>query len=321
MKAINAYLCIGIKATDMRKRPQPLSYSLTRRFLEETVSAEGRQFFLNNELSIIQGSSLPFQLLKQMDAPFCINDYRIGLVVQGAVRSIVNLTERHVQAGDIILLGPGTIVQPLAVSSDLSVKGMVVLPDFPLPFSPTDLPTFNGQQSFRLMHPDETDLAIANQLLDAMWNIARLHYDSGVMGGLVKAIFSHWNRMFVSQTATQPAAPTREQAILERFLRLVNQHAAHQHQIHFYADRLCLTDRYLGTVVHQASGVTAKEWIDRALVMAIKVKLRHTDLSLKQIADEMAFPNASFFCKFFRRMTGLSPGDFRERGERVKSRE
>ncbi len=44
----------------------------------------------------------------------------------------------------------------------------------------------------------------------------------------------------------------------------------------FYADQLCLTECYLGSVVHQASGVTAKEWIDRALVMEMKMKLRLT---------------------------------------------
>ena len=45
--------------------------------------------------------------------------------------------------------------------------------------------------------------------------------------------------------------------------------------------------------------------------MAIKVKLFHTNLTLKQIADEMAFPNPSFFSKFFRRMTGQTPLDYR----------
>ncbi len=295
----------------MTKRPQLLSYSMTRRFLEETSSTGIRQYFLNKELGVIHGTALPFQALKLIDAPISISDYRIGLVVQGEVRSIVNLTERRVQAGDIIILGPGTIVQPLSISPDLRIKGMVILPDFPLPFSPNDLPAFNGRQSFLLLHPTEADVAIAHQLLDAIWNIVCLSYDAKVVGGLVAAVFQHWNAIFAKANAASSPSATREQAILEQFIRLVNQYATREHQIHFYADRLCLTDRYLGTVVHQASGVTAKEWIDRALVMAIKVKLLHTDLTLKQIADEMAFPNPSFFSKFFRRMTGQTPLDYR----------
>ena len=250
--------------------------------------------------------------MQTFDAPFSINDYRIGLVVQGEIRTIVNLTERHVCAGNLVILCPGTIVQPLEISPDLRVKGLVVLPDFPLLFSPNELPVSGGRQSFVLLHPDAADLSIAHQLLDAVWAIVSLRYDVSVVSGLVAAVFQHWNRVYQSQADALHVAATREQEILEQFIRLVNQHAAREHQIRFYADRLCLTDRYLGTVVHQASGVTAKDWIDRALVMAIKVKLRHTDLTLKQIADEMAFPNPSFFSKFFRRMTGQTPMDYRD---------
>jgi AraC-like DNA-binding protein len=74
---------------------------------------------------------------------------------------------------------------------------------------------------------------------------------------------------------------------------------------------MCLTERYLGTVVRQASGITAKEWIDRALVTRIKIELRHTDKSVAQISDEMKFPNPSFFSKYFRRLTGMTPLEFR----------
>ena len=74
---------------------------------------------------------------------------------------------------------------------------------------------------------------------------------------------------------------------------------------------MCLTGRYLGTVVSQASNVTAKEWIDRALILRIKVELKHTDKTIAQIADDMHFPNPSFFCKYFRRLTGTTPTEYR----------
>lgn len=284
---------------------------MTRRFLEAASNADGKLFFLNKALGMIHGAALPLRFLQDLDTPFSINDYRMGVVVQGQVHTIVNLTERHVREGDIVMLGPGTIVQPLEISADLRVKGLVVLPDFPLTFSPSELPAFSGRQTFLQLHPDETDLSIAHQLLDAVWGIVCLRYDASVVSGLVASVFQHWNRVYQSQTDEHRVAATREQEILEQFLRLVNQYAAREHQLHFYADRLCLTDRYLGTVVRQASGVAAKAWIDRALVMAIKVKLRHTDLTLKQIADELAFPNPSFFSKFFRRAAGQTPMDYR----------
>ena len=69
----------------------------------------------------------------------------------------------------------------------------------------------------------------------------------------------------------------------------------------------------MSTLVKAGSGKPAKQWIDEAITTRIKVELRHTDKSAAQIADEMNFPNASFFCKFFRRMTGTTTQAYRQR--------
>ena len=104
-----------------------------------------------------------------------------------------------------------------------------------------------------------------------------------------------------------------QQTIFDRFLQLVTQHCAEHHQIGYYAERMCLTERYLTTVIRQTSGTTAKDWIDRALITRIKIELRHTDKPAAQIADEMHFANPSFFSKYFRRITGMTPGEYREK--------
>lgn len=73
---------------------------------------------------------------------------------------------------------------------------------------------------------------------------------------------------------------------------------------------MCLTERYLGTVIRQASGVTAKQWIDRALITYAKTQLLHTDKTVAQISNEMNFPNPSFFSKYFKRITQMTPLSF-----------
>jgi AraC-like DNA-binding protein len=125
----------------------------------------------------------------------------------------------------------------------------------------------------------------------------------------------HYDRLFNQQADRLAATRSREQTIFDRFIQLVNEYCREQHQIMYYADRLCLTERYLGTVVRHTSGITAKEWIDRALITRIKLELRHTDKSAAQIADEMCFPNTSFFCKYFKRITGITPLKYRAYGK------
>ena len=74
-----------------------------------------------------------------------------------------------------------------------------------------------------------------------------------------------------------------------------------------YADRLCLSPRYLSSVIRNVSGRTVVEWVNQAVILEAKVLLKHSDLLTYQIADELHFPNPSFFSKFFKRMTGMTP--------------
>ena len=105
---------------------------------------------------------------------------------------------------------------------------------------------------------------------------------------------------------------TREREIFDKFIRLVNHSNGENRQLVYFADKMYLSERYLSTVVKQASGVTAKEWIDRATVTEIKVLLKHTDKQISQIADQLNFPNDSFFCKYFKRLTGMTPKEYRD---------
>ena len=122
----------------------------------------------------------------------------------------------------------------------------------------------------------------------------------------------HYDSVYSRYNEQQAFARSREHTIFDRFIQLVNQHCREQHQISYYAQRMCLTERYLSTVVRQASGTTAKDWIDRALVIRIKIELKHTDKTVACIADDMKFPNPSFFCKYFKRLTGVTPQKYRD---------
>lgn len=81
----------------------------------------------------------------------------------------------------------------------------------------------------------------------------------------------------------------------------------------FYADKLCLTPRYLNTLIRQVSHQTVMEWINQSVILEAKVLLKHSNLLVYQISDELHFPNPSFFCKFFKRMTGMTPQEYQKR--------
>ena len=81
----------------------------------------------------------------------------------------------------------------------------------------------------------------------------------------------------------------------------------------FYADKLCVTERYLYKICKKETGQSPKEIIDNFLVSAIKNSLLTTEMSLQQIADQYRFPDQSAFSQYFKRHEGISPSEFRRR--------
>jgi transcriptional regulator GlxA family with amidase domain len=234
------------------------------------------------------------------------------MIVHGEGIVNFNLVDRHLKAGTLIYIGPGTIIHPIRFSDDLEIQGIGLFADFPMPFAPGQFPSaFNGQVRDFQLPVDGDDLQTASNILDTLWHLVHQpDYHRPTASSLVAALMHHYDRLFHQQADTLAATRSREQTIFDRFIQLVNQHCREEHKISYYADRMCLTERYLGTVVRQTSGTTAKDWIDRALITQAKVLLRHSNHSVLQISEELNFPNPAFFSKYFKRLTGTTPSEF-----------
>ena len=109
-----------------------------------------------------------------------------------------------------------------------------------------------------------------------------------------------------SQTGT-----TRQADLFQRFVALVHEHCTEQREVAFYADRLCISTRYLSTIIRSVAHSTAKEFIDRSVVLEIKMLLGSTELSVQEIAYRLHFPDQSYLGRFFKKHTGGSPTEFR----------
>ena len=299
----------------MNKQPKLMDISRMRDIFAPLFEQISKNIYISNELAMLHGEQMVFRLLVQQTPPFVINDHRLGIITRGEGEVNFNLVDHHLTEGTLIYIGPGTIITPIRFSNDLELQGIGLFADFPMPFADGQFPSaFNGQvRDFQLPVAKE-DLQTARNILDTLWHLVHQpDYHRQTASSLVAALMHHYDRLFHQQVDNLAATRSREQTIFDRFILLVNQHCREQHQISYYAERLCLTERYLGTIVRQTSGTTAKEWIDRALIARIKVELRHTDKSVARISEEMNFPNPSFFSKYFKRLTQQTPAQYRSK--------
>lgn len=112
-------------------------------------------------------------------------------------------------------------------------------------------------------------------------------------------------------TPEQIEGSSRKEELFKKFILLVQEHCTAQRDVAFYAEKLCISTRYLSVITQQMGENSAKEIIDEFLILELKVALQSTDRSLKEIADRYHFPDQSFFGRFFKKHTGMSPKAFR----------
>ena len=294
-----------------KKRPERFDLSLIRDAVEQ--NADGALgFYYNSDFAVLHGQGAGmFHFFFRRKTPLLINDYRMGLVVKGEVCGRINLIERHIKAGMMAFVGPGSIVEPISASPDLQIKGVSLFRD--LPFSVGRVPAlFNGSVRDFQMQVDTEQYALIEQIIESLWLMVHTHpFCREAFDAIVASLMQYYNHLYGVDVELR-VSPSHGTDIFNRFIQLVNSHVRQKHKIGYYADRMCLTQRYLGSVVREVSGASAKEWIDRALVTEAKVVLKHSDKSVAQIAEDLHFPSPSFFSKYFRRLTGLTPAEYRQ---------
>ena len=106
-------------------------------------------------------------------------------------------------------------------------------------------------------------------------------------------------------------ASSRQEQLYVLFIDLLAKYHMQQREIAFYADKMCITPKYLSQAVKDYSGRPASDIIDEYVLAECKSLLLSGNMNIQQIADELNFPSQSVFGKYFKRLTGLSPKDYR----------
>ncbi len=121
-----------------------------------------------------------------------------------------------------------------------------------------------------------------------------------------------WTRELNEARKTQSPSSVRTNHLFERFLALVTEHHNTERSMAFYAEKLCLTPKYLSKLVKEASGQGGPAWIDSFVILEAKNLLKYSDKNIKEIVYALHFPNQSVFYKFFKAHTGMTPSEYRK---------
>lgn len=243
--------------------------------------------------------------------------YTFTLVIQGQLTIVYNDRELMLQADDLFFYSPGMSVTIIAASADY--QGLCLLADENATIELTTVRDLVYIAYAPIVQLHEPKLALpyveAQRLAERMYEIINyLHSEHLYKTEILRLLYAIF--LLDVQNAQQRAiihrqTPQRVEEIFIGFIRLLPQYFAEHHDIGFYASALNISSVYLSRVVRQVTGRTVVDYINQMIVMEASFLLRTSTMNITQIADRLHFADTPSFSKFFSRLKGVSPREYR----------
>lgn len=252
--------------------------------------------------------------------PCRIDAFIIGVGTEGETSVSFNLHEFRLKKDSMFIFTPKNILQ---VNSQQYFKADVIAisPDF---MRRINIDIKNMMPLF-LKFVENPTLALTPEESRSMRGmIAQIeretrgpetHFSFDIVSGLIAATIYKVGDIMYHYLAEHPEeqnnSHNRAEEYFRQFTHLLGEHFREERSVGFYARQLCITPKYLTTLIKRISGQSVSEWIDNYVILEAKTLLKYSTMSIQEIAYYLNFPNQSFFGSYFKRNTGMSPSQYK----------
>jgi len=258
--------------------------------------------------------------------PVKLDCFIIAFCMEGETSININNKSHALSADHCAIILPNTIIRHLhnnegctfrivAISSKLMKEATSSRKEtWELGYYLYNNPIFpiNRDSSYKLYLYKETALTCINESNHAYSKEAKKHLFSAILCEILGALHC----LIPTQEDTPYFRNDRAMHIFRKFLEKVAEDDGTHRSVTYYADLLCYSAKHLSTVVKKISGKAPLSIINEHAIEQIKYELKHSDMSIKEIADHFDFVNPSFFGKYVKQHLGMSPLQFRNSEEK-----
>lgn len=252
--------------------------------------------------------------------PSCLNALIIGVGTEGETSLTSNLQEFRLKKDSLFIFSPKHILQ---VQSNNRFKAhlIVIAPDF---LKRINIDTkrmmplflqFGSLPCMELTHAESQSLRSFISMVEQELKGSETDFSSEIIGGLIAATIYKVGDILTHYLTEHPEVDSpihnRAEEYFRQFTELLGEHYKHERSVGFYARQLCITPKYLTTLIKRISGKSVSEWIDNYVILEAKTLLKYSNMSVQEIAYYLNFPNQSFFGSYFKRNAGMSPSQYK----------
>ncbi|MCD8185004.1 MAG: AraC family transcriptional regulator, partial [Rikenellaceae bacterium] len=283
----------------------PLPFNETE--MQERILTEENPFLIRQTY---------FSLLRKR--PFRLQGGAILFCVSGQAVLSLNLKEYTVRANMEMILNPDSMLMIRRADKDFRVIFFY--------FNRSIYEEAHRQIDPAFFHHIHHNPVYTHSLSTAEWAEHHFHVIQNIYEDWKNryrtAILTNYLRNFLLniydklQREKAEAAPDsykRKEEIFHRFIDLIHTHCTRHREVEFYADKLCISKRYLASITRQITGQTPKYTINKRLIQEIKILLSFSDVPLSEIAETLCFPDQSYLGRYFKRYTGETLRAYRSR--------
>lgn len=250
----------------------------------------------------------------EKDYPVKLGVLAISLCLYGELTVEINMIEHHISAGNLVITLPEDILQHKEISDDVKGLFIIVSQQFieeAFPQIEEMLPLFLHIQKYPCLNLSVQECVKIQSFYNFF--IQHLEEDSLYRNKIVRSILQSLIYYIAGIiNLDKDNKRERKDELFTRFVQLIIKNYRRNRKLDFYADKLFISSKYLSDVIKKISGRTAHDWIDRYILLEAKILLRSSHKTIQQIADELNFPNNSFFSKYFKKHCGMTPKEYRD---------
>jgi AraC-like DNA-binding protein len=249
--------------------------------------------------------------------PRKMNFILIGLCTKGSIRYRMNTQEVTVHAGEMLVVSERHVIDGYQPSNDMEGLCIMMSVDFfheiiKSVHDVSSLFVVARMQPVMKLEDDEIEtfkdyFQVVRQKITDNHN----HFRKDLIRTLMLAMFYDVGNV-IYRVKNFDESLRRSEKVFTNFLKMVEENCKKERRVAWYAQQQNITPKYLSEAVKRVSGRTAVEWVENYVTMELRVLLKNSTKTIKEIANEMNFPNQSFLGKYFKEHVGTTPSEYRK---------